>query len=42
MRVFVAGGTGYVGGAIASRLVREGHSVTGWPVPTRPASGSLG
>ncbi|MGW3342574.1 NAD-dependent epimerase/dehydratase family protein [Nonomuraea rubra] len=29
MRVFVTGGTGYVGAAIASRLVREGHSVTG-------------
>ncbi|MCP9990274.1 NAD-dependent epimerase/dehydratase family protein [Streptomyces albogriseolus] len=53
MHVFLTGGTGYVGGAIASRLVREGHSVTGLArsdeagqrlveLGVEPRSGSLG
>ncbi len=29
MKVFVTGATGYIGGSVAERLVREGHIVTG-------------
>ena len=29
MKIFVTGATGYIGGSIAERLLREGHSITG-------------
>ncbi len=29
MRVFLTGGTGYIGSAVAERLLRDGHAVTG-------------
>ncbi len=29
MRIFVIGGTGYIGSAVVQQLVREGHAVTG-------------
>lgn len=29
MKIFVTGATGYIGGSVAERLVREGHAVTG-------------
>ena len=29
MKIFVTGATGYIGGSVAERLLREGHAVTG-------------
>ena len=29
MKIFVTGATGYIGGSVAERLLREGHTVTG-------------
>lgn len=29
MKIFVTGATGYIGGSVAERLVRDGHLVTG-------------
>ncbi|WP_143532702.1 NAD-dependent epimerase/dehydratase family protein [Saccharothrix sp. ALI-22-I] len=29
MHVFVTGASGYIGGAVATRLLRAGHTVTG-------------
>ncbi len=29
MKIFITGATGYIGGSVADRLVREGHAVTG-------------
>ncbi len=29
MKIFLTGATGYIGGSVAERLLREGHAVTG-------------
>jgi nucleoside-diphosphate-sugar epimerase len=29
LKIFVTGATGYIGGSVAERLVRDGHAVTG-------------
>src|SRR5258706_7389539 len=29
MKIFVTGATGYIGGSVAERLMREGHVITG-------------
>jgi len=29
MKIFMTGATGYIGGSVAERLMREGHAITG-------------
>lgn len=29
MKIFLTGATGYIGGSVAERLLREGHAITG-------------
>jgi len=29
VKIFVSGATGYIGGSVVERLVRDGHAVTG-------------
>ena len=29
MKIFLSGATGYIGGSVAERLLREGHAITG-------------
>jgi Nucleoside-diphosphate-sugar epimerases len=37
MNVFVTGAAGFIGGSIATGLVRAGHKVTGWcATPNKP------
>jgi uncharacterized protein YbjT (DUF2867 family) len=41
MKVFVTGGTGYIGGSVADGLVASGHRVVGLVRSTESAKASL-
>ena len=40
MRIFLTGGTGYIGFALARRLVASGHEVYPCPKPAPPHPGA--